>query len=149
MGNELIPFNPIVPEIVDEQGQSVEGPEMERVIKLMTGVAQNAQLARIRKALERRQTQGKKFTTTLIATDQVQWLDLLESNPYTPLATVRFFNIGPSQAYIAINDNYDFTPVWINAEFPLDYTEADERIHYIAYKCDPGGSARIQLLATY
>lgn len=149
MGNELIPFKRALPEIVDEQGQSVEGPEMERILKMTTEMAQTAQLARIRKALERRQTQGRKFTTTLRVTAAVQFIDLLEVNPYTSLATLHILNMGPAQVDIAINDNYDFTPVWVNQDFPLDYTDADERIHYIAYKTNPGGESTIRLVATY
>ncbi len=151
MSNDLVPFNPSVPEIIYEQSQSVEGPEMERILKLMNGMAQNAQLARIRKALERRQIQGKKFTITFNVTPQVQFYDFLEMNPYTALAKMQLINASQSQAqvYVAINDNFDFSPIWVNAPFNLDYSEADERIHYLVYKCDPGLTGTIRLVGTY
>lgn len=149
MGSELVPMRRNLPEIVDEHGRRVEGPDMDEVIKLLTGISQNAQLARIRKALERRQIQGRKVTTTLQATDQLKWLDVPLQAPYVSWARASFVNYGPSPVYLAVNDYYDFTKVLQWAELPFDYTEADQRIEYIGYKCDQGGSASIQVVATY
>jgi hypothetical protein len=149
MGSELVPMRRNLPEIVDEDGHRVEGPDMDEVIKLLTGIAQNAQLARIRRALERRQIQGHKVTTILQVTDQLKWLDLLQQAPYVPWAKATFVNYGPNPVYLAVNDYYDFTRLLQWTELPLDYTEADQRIEYIGYKCDPGAAASIQVVATY
>jgi hypothetical protein len=146
---DLIPTKRLIPEIVDDQGKSVEGPEMERILKLTTEMAQTAQLARIRRALERRQIQGRTFPLTLNANGSVQTIDFYKVNPYTAFATMSIFNNGPSPVYIAVNNSYNFNQVWVNANLPLDYTEADERIHFLAYKCDPGGTAALILVATY
>ncbi len=149
MGNELVPFKGLLPDVVDEEGHSVEGPEMERILKLVTGIAQNAQLAAIRKSLQRRNTQGHKKTLVLNVTDQLRSYDVMAFEPYIPWATLHITNMGPSPVDVAINDYYDYTQLWVNVDLPFDFTEADERINYIAYKCDPGGTATIQLVATY
>ena len=106
-------------------------------------------LRRIRQAAERRQTQGRKFTTTLNATPKVQFWDLLQTDPYVPLATARFLNTGTAQVFLSVNDNFDFSPIWPNNDLPFDHTEADERIHYVSYYCAVGGTAVIQVVGTY
>ncbi len=140
-----------IPEIVDGKGNRISGPELEAVTGLITGFAQLAQLARIRKSLERRHTQGHKVTVLQSATDQVGIFDVMISQniPNIPWATLRILNRGPSPVYVSINDIWDWTRIWVNEEFPVDFTEANERIHLVAYKCDTGQTANIQLFGTY
>lgn len=149
MDKDLIPIQP-TPQVVDEEGNAVEGPEMERILKMTTQIAQTAQLARIRQALERRQTEGKKFSTILNVTPQIQWYDFTKLNPYTELAKLNIFNASKqAQVYIAVNDTHDFSPVFVNAPFDLDYTDAKERIRYIAYYCDQGLTGTMRLVGLY
>lgn len=150
MGKELIPATGVVPEVIDEGGDRIVGPEMEAVIGLVTQMAQTLQLARIRKSVEREEFEGKKDSRTLAATDQLQWIDLIGRHPYTPWATATFFNDGPvNRVYIAINDAYDWTLLNFGETLPVDYTKADKRISLIYYRCDAGNTALVRVVGKY
>jgi len=150
MGNELVPVRPAIPKVVDQDGNPVVGPEMEKILGLVTQMAQTAQLVKIRKSLERQQITGHKKTIILNANGNQQFLDLTEVDPYTPCATAKFLNMSRDfPVYISVNDFFDFTQIWPNGELPFDFTQADERIRYIIYKCDQGQAVRLQLLVTY
>ncbi len=145
MANDLVPQKPtFVPEVVDDQGNKLEGPQMEAVTSLVTQMAQLAQLARIRKALERRQFEGHTDSKILNATSNQQFLNLLHQDPYHAWATAAFTNNGLGVVYIALNnDNVVGKPVAAGGVYQVDFRDADRRIEVIAYHCDPGGTATV------
>lgn len=150
MTNELLPIKrSIIPEVVDETGRKITGPEMESVTGLVTQLASLAQLARIRKALEREQFEGKVDTITLSATDEMACLNLLDRWHYTALISAYFANDGLNTAYIAINEPYAWLKIKINETRTVDHTKADRRIERIYYKCDPGETASIRIEGEY
>ena len=63
--SDIVPRNSIMPTIVDDEGNPLEGPEMEKVSSLVMQMAQLAQLARIRKAAEIDIIQGLAVEKTL------------------------------------------------------------------------------------
>ena len=144
---ETLPALPakIVPEVVDETGKKVLRPD---ILQMVTQMAQLAQLARIRKSLEKEHFEGKKDSRTLNATDQLQWIDLIDHFPNKPWATASFFNDGPNRAYISF-DALDWTPLNRGDRFPPDFTKADERIGLIYYICDPGNTASVRAVGKY
>ncbi len=148
--SDIVPFKPKLPEIIDESGNVVEGPAMDEVIKLITGISQNAQLARIHRDLARRQIEGCVKQVTLAATPTIQYFDTTEHGEKPPWAKAEFVNDGPGPAYVSINKFYHYVQMVQYAKpFVVDFTEADERIFSIFYYCDPGLTANIQVVATY
>jgi hypothetical protein len=145
---DIVPFKPKLPEIVDESGNVVEGPAMDEVIKLITGISQNAQLARIHRDLARRQIEGSVHQETLSAIPTVQFYDPTDNGDKKPWAKAEFVNNGPGPAYIAINKFYHYVKILqFAAPFCVDFTEADKRISSVFYYCDPNLTASIQVVA--
>lgn len=149
MANELVPRS-FTPEVVDDEGNKVVGPELDAVLKLTIEMAQVAQLARIRKSLEREHVEGKIDDRTLNATDHLQWLDLINTYPNTPWATAYFFNDGPNPVYIAVNEMSDrVIPLNRRETDRLDFTKADRRIEIIYYWTNPGNTATVRAKGKY
>ncbi|GAH73931.1 unnamed protein product, partial [marine sediment metagenome] len=150
MAKELVPVKKaLIPEVVDETGKAVTGPEMEAVTGLVTQLAQVAQLARIRKALEREQFKGRVDTPTLSVTSKQSCLNLLDRWHYSALITAYFVNDGPDTAYIAINEPYAWLKIKINETRTVDHTKADKRIERIYHKCDAGETASVRIEGEY
>jgi hypothetical protein len=132
--------------VVDERGNEIVRPD---VLAAITQMAQLGQMVRMRKALERKQIQGRTFQLIFDATSQVQSYDILNTAPYIPWASMALANLGPDPVWISINNLHDYFKMLRFAELPVDYTEADRRIELLAYKCDAGQSASIQVIPTY
>ena len=147
---ELLPVKrAFIPEVVDETGKKIVGPEMEAVLGMVTQMAQVAQLARIRKALEREQFEGRLDNKTLSCTDKVGWINLLEESPHRAWISATFYNDGTNTAYIAINKDYKYIELRDTEELPIDFSKADERIRLIYYKCNPGETASVRVVGKY
>jgi len=149
MNEKAIVPKPILPEIVDETGKAVTGPEMEAVTGLVTQFAQLAQLAKIRKSLEKEEFEGKVDTVTLSVTSEQACLNLLGRWHYTALITAFFVNDGPDTAHIAINEPYAWLEIKINETRTVDRTKADRRIERIYHKCDAGETASVRIEGEY
>lgn len=158
MTGELLPVKrSLIPEVVDETGRKITGPEMETVTGLVTQMAQLAQLARIRKSIEKEEFEGKIDSRTLIATDQLQWIDLIDRHPNTPWATAAFFNDGNPAlppgtnvpVHIGINDMNPFATLNTGDQIPADFTKAYRRISIIYYWCDVGNTTVVRALGKY
>ncbi len=107
-------------------------------------------LREVEKSQKKEEFEGKKDSRTLNATDQLQWIDLINRFPNKPWATATFFNDGPvNRVYIAINDPLDWTPLNFGETLPVDYTKADERISLIYYRCDAGATASVRAVGKY
>lgn len=138
-----------IPEVVDETGKKIVGPELEAVTQLVTQLASLAQLARIRKSLEKEEFEGKIDDRTLNANDQLQYIDLIKRHPNTPWATAFCLNDGPNSVYITINDVYPTTPIRIAEGASFDYIKADRRVEVLYYWCDPGNTASVRVKGKY
>ena len=149
MNEKAIVPKPILPEIVDETGKAVTGPEMEAVTGLVTQLAQLAQLAKIRKSLEKEEFEGKVDTITLSVTSEQSCLNLLDRWHYTALISAFFVNDGPDTAYIAINEPYAWLKIKENETRTVDHTKADKRIERIYHKCDLGETASVRIEGEY
>ena len=151
MTNELLPVKrSIIPEVVDETGRKITGPEMEAVTGLVTQLAQLAQLARIRKSLEREHVEGKVRPLTLSATDELNYLDLKDNWPYIPWATAYFYNDGPDYSvFISINNPYEWYEVKNAEDYSVDLLKADRRIEIVYYKCDSKETASVRAVGKY
>jgi hypothetical protein len=139
-----------IPEVVDERGNKIVGPELEAVTGLVTQMAQLAQLAKIRKSLEREHFEGKVVEETLAASSSPHVWQLLREYPYVALATVYFKNDDDSNpVYISINNAYDWKKVDPQGEYSVDFLKADRRVELIYYKCDAGGTASVRVAGKY
>lgn len=147
---ELVPTQKkFVPEVIDEEGRKIVGPELEAVTGVVTQLAQLAQLAKIRKSLEKEEFKGKVDTITLSATDEQACLNLLGRWHYTALISAYFVNDGPDTAYIAINEPYAWLKIKINETRTVNHSKADKRIERIYHKCDPGETASVRIEGEY
>ena len=131
---------------VIEGGKTVVRPD---VIQAVTQLASLAQLVKIRKSLEREQFVGRLDWRTFDATEQRQWLDLIEEWPHTPWATAYFLNKGASTVKFALNRIDNEYELDVNEDVSIDFTKGEERIHRIFYWCDPGGTATLKVLGKY
>lgn len=140
---ELIPSEKIVPEVVDESGKKVIRPD---ILQMVTQLASLGQLARIRKSLEKEDFEGKLDPRTLDATDELQWLDLVQDHPFKPWVSAYFVNNGDDSVYIMINDSREKRhKINKNETLTLDHSHADERIERIFYVCDAGETASVRV----
>lgn len=136
-----------LPAVTDNAGKPLAGPELESVIKLVTDMAQVANLARIRQALEREQIEGRSIEISLSVTAQMQVLDLREVFPYTPLATVAFYNLDDNgTAFISVNNAADFKTLGPNQSDNIDLTKAKRRAEVIYYY---GDAITVRLQGTF
>jgi len=92
---------------------------------------------------------GLEDSRELVATDQLQWLDLLNNSPYTPWITASFFNDGPDSVFIAINLPSGFTELKSGESKSVNFSMADRRIEVIYFVCNAGESASVRAVGKY
>jgi len=92
---------------------------------------------------------GLEDSRDLVATDQLQWLDLLNNSPYTPWITASFFNDGPDSVFIAINLPSGFTELKSGESKSVNFSMADRRIEVIYFVCNAGESASVRAVGKY
>ena len=139
-----------MPEVVDDSGYPIVGPELDAVLKRVTDMAQVAQLAKIRKILEKKEFQGKLDPRPHLAvTDNVVYVDLVNNFPLTPWTKADFTNKGPSIIYVNINEPYYPVPIDPGDEFNYDSQMADVRIRLFSYWCDKGLTSILDIVAKY
>lgn len=88
--------------------------------------------------------QGDVESKTLYATDIVQYWDLINQEPYTPLISVYLINRGASRVFVAINSAQDWMEIWPGETRTISQIGADRRIELVLYKCDPGLTSVIE-----
>lgn len=121
--------------VTDDKGNPLAGPELEGVLKVVTQMAQVAQLARINRNLEREQSEGKTDTRTLTATSVVQAIDLVQAWPFAPWIEGLFINRGPGICYVSVNDDREFRTMLIGETDDRDHSKSDRRIEKFYYYC--------------
>ena len=149
LGKEIKDVVPFMPQVVDQYGKAVPGPEMEAVMRVVVQYAQLAQLVHIRKSLEREHFEGEVFARDLAATEELGHISLLGNHPYSALATAFLINSGPNDAHIAINEAYNWLVLRPLETRTIVHTKADRRIELIYFRCNPGESANVRLEGVY
>ena len=139
----------IIPEVVDDSGRPVVGPELDAVLKRMTDLAQLAQLAKIRKILEKQEFEGKTDPRTLAVTDQAQYVDLIRDYPNTAWVKANFINQGANTIFLIINTDPVPVPILATGKVELDYQMADKRISLFSYWCSSGLASTLQAVGKY
>lgn len=128
---------------MDDNGNPLEGPEMEAILEMVTQRAQLAQLARIRKAVELDIVKGKTVSFTFNSTDSPQHFNLLINPPYTPWATVSFTNQGPKTVFIALNGDTYYKELVSGGVWDVDFSKARRRLDVISYYCNATETATV------
>jgi hypothetical protein len=88
--------------------------------------------------------QGDVESKMLYASDTLQYWDLVNQSPYTPLISVFFINRGASRVYVAINAAQDWLEIWPGETRVVSHVGADRRIEMVFYKCDPGNTSVLE-----
>ncbi|MBA7623228.1 hypothetical protein ES703_30621 [subsurface metagenome] len=135
--------------VVDDDGRETVGELDVGLVNMVVSLGQLGQMAKVRKALERTQYQGKIISKTIPVTDQGVDLHLLEVDPYMPWATASFVNKGPDSVKVAINRQRPFHTLDKGDSIPADFTNADTRIEFIEAITDPGETASVRCLCKY
>jgi hypothetical protein len=138
-----------MPEVVDNDGKPVVGPDLDAVLKRVTEMAQVAQLAKIRKILEKQEFQGVIDPRTLNPTDQPGFVDLINYHPNTPWTKANFVNLGANTVYVSINVQDKPVPILAGGKFDYDAQMADIRITQFYYWCDTGLTSTLQVVGKY
>lgn len=139
-----------LPEIVDDKGNKVVGPQLEAVTDLVTRMAQLAQLAKIRQATEKQNFQGiEDPRNAIVATPTQQYVDLINGEPYQPWISAFFENNGPNDVFIAINDHRKPFRLVPNATRTVDHAYGDKKIEIIYYQCNAGETATFDIMGQY
>lgn len=140
--------------VVDEEGKEIVRPD---VVQAVVQLASLAQLARIRKSLEKEEFEGKVDSKTLDATDRPWGVDLVSQPPYRAWSTASFFNDGdistspPGETTVYISINRPSYPVTLKygESYSVDFTKADRRIEFIYYWCALGETASVRAVGKY
>jgi hypothetical protein len=89
--------------------------------------------------------QGDVESKMLYASDTLQYWDLVNQSPYTPLISVFFINRGASRVYVAINAAQDWLEIWPGETRTVSHVGADKRIEMIFYHCDTGLTSVVEV----
>jgi hypothetical protein len=150
MSQELVPSsNKWLPEVVDDSGKPVVGPELEAVTNTVMNFAQLAQLAHIRKSVESQNFQG--FTDPrdigLSPGHENDYLDLVNFYPFTPWTYVQFES--NKDAQVSINDRDHFFDLHAGRPLKVNRLGAAQRISLIYFQVPKGQSAHIAVTGEY
>lgn len=142
------------PEVVDEQGSKIVGPEMEAVTSVVTQLAQVAQLARIRKTLEKQEDQMEKvpegrmrpFTKAITGDTIKRWEVIDDVGQKCSSGTV--YNDGPQSCFVALNDIRDGFQEIKEGE-SLDFSFKHPVIERFFFKSTSDGTANLRIPLEY
>jgi hypothetical protein len=156
MTTELVPRKTLVPQVVDQDGKPVTGPALESVTQLVTQMASLANLARIRKAVERQSEvmeevsagHMRPFPLTIEGSDiwlwQVKDDDVVGKICYT----ASIVNDGPDSCYAALNDLREgFHEIKSGESMDFDFKKP--RIERFFFKSTDGGTAALRVVLEY
>lgn len=155
---ELIPTQKsIIPEVVDEEGNRIVGPELEAVTSLVTQLAQVAQLARIRKATEAQLAQMEKApvgvlesiektitgdTPVRLEVKSPKWVG-------QPCTSASIHNDGDDDVWIKLNDpRRRWQRVKMDESLDFDF-HGHPLIERFYFKSVPGGEANLRIALEY
>lgn len=94
---------------------------------------------------------GEVDSLTLAATEEEKFASILELPPRVPWISATFLNSGPNTAYIKINYNANWVPVFKKIPLQMDFAGSKDkkRIQIIRYKCNAGETATITVVGKY
>jgi len=138
---------------IEAQGKGVSNPRMDpAVMSFIMQASIASQAVRIRKSIEehnrKESFEGKLDTRELLADDTTQSISLVDEWPNTPWISVLLIN-GPDTVYIGINRASGWMQLLKNETRALDYSNAEEKIKVIYYRCDPGMTADVRVEGQY
>lgn len=126
-------------EVVYERGKPLKNREDLELLQivLMDDMAQN--MRNVAGSQKKEQFEGRVLPKTLICSETVQLVNLLQEAPYTPWAKTNFSNDGPNTALVSINNAADWNTIAPNDQLEVDFLKAERRIEIIYYKCPAAG----------
>ncbi len=92
---------------------------------------------------------GVNDPRTIKATDKLQWIDLVENQPYIPWISAYFIQDGPHPVEIAINHPDDRFTMNPGETVTINRSGAQERIRIIFYVCQKGKRATVRITGEY
>ena len=93
--------------------------------------------------------QGLTDSRTLNATPTTQWINLISDPPYTPWMSASFFNDGPNEAFIGINNPNELIEIASGESLDADMASAQRRIELVFWKCNAGTAASVRAIGKY
>ena len=93
--------------------------------------------------------QGVTDPRPVDANSTLQYLDLVHNEPHTPWSYAHFFNNGPNEAEIGINNPASRFIILPFQHYTISRLGASERIGIIYYICKPGETARVDITGEY
>lgn len=93
--------------------------------------------------------EGKIDSRTLRATDELQFINLVDNPPYSPWISAFVINDGPNAVKVGINRPSPFLNILKDETRTIVNTNADRRIEDIYYQCDPGETASVRFEGQY
>lgn len=130
---------------VTEAGKRIDP----RVLELVLLDDITATLAEINEHGKKEEFEGKEDPRTLSATDELKYINLVDSFPFKPWISAYFINDGPDTVRIAINRPYRQFEMRVNETVTVDRSHADERIGIIFYGCNTGKIASVRVTGEY
>lgn len=103
----------------------------------------------IRKSVERTEFKGLTDGRLLTVTDEIIWLDLINDSPHSPWMSVYLVNEGLEDIYISENYADSWGVLHKNDTLSLNHSHAKRKVESIGFKCAPGESSTIRIIAQY
>jgi hypothetical protein len=143
-------------EVMYKRGQSSVDKKIEPILQsiladdMQVALAKQSELLeKIDQHWERTEFEGLLDTRTLNVTDREQVLDLMQDHIVKPWISASFINQGPDTAYIILNTEGIWIPLFRGVPFEPNYSGSDQRVRMIRYKCDPGNTATVVAIGKY
>ena len=92
---------------------------------------------------------GLEDIRTLYCTPYTQYINLLNTPPYTPWIAASFHNDGPDSAFISINNPDDFGEYKVGEDKQISMSGGERRIEFIYYKTEPTKTATVRVVGKY
>lgn len=93
--------------------------------------------------------EGQEDPRYPIATNQLQWINLIYDYPFKPWVSAFIVNDGPSSVEIGINYPDDRFLMYPGETRTITRTGAEERISILFYICSPGLRANLRITGVY
>lgn len=104
---------------------------------------------KLNKHMEKAEFKGERDPRTLNATEEIKGLNLIGGWPFQPWIAASFYNRGPNTVYIDINRRGKWGSLEMGEGENMDFSNSDERIRYIRYKCNSGETASLDVRGKY
>lgn len=88
--------------------------------------------------------EGDLETRILYVTEAIQYWDLVNLEPFTPMVSLFLINRGVNRVFVAINTAEDWMEMLSGETRTISHVGASKRIELIFYRCDPGNIGVIE-----